>query len=317
MNSLKDWTIYQNGIYHHHIRHIYFTRFRASLMFNNRIFKNKIKQLIKDYNIEIIICGPNHYLHGYPPFDISVPIVFDYLDYLHDFKDVNKENTKVLNGYYENATKILCASKTLMESINPKYREKAVYVPNGVDLDFFKSYKNFKKKTNTKYISLIGLSISESLFYLDIFPKIKNEIEDIKMILVGKGVRFPLIYNYIKNKKNRSDYILKGFIPYNQIRKYYSMTDVGLNPTLQNIYYDSAHPLKVMEYTAISKPVVSTDLKELRSLEFPNVFLAKPTVKDYIEKIKLALNYDGPFPSLDEFDWKILTKKLEKILHNI
>jgi len=317
MGSLKDWTTFKDGIYHHHIRHIYFTRLKQALKINNRIFKKRIRQIVKNYNIEVVICGPNHYLHGYPPFDISIPIIFDYLDYLHDFKDVNRENTRVLNGYYKNTAKILCVSRTLMESIEPKYKEKLIYLPNGVDLDFFRSYKNFKKNTNTKFISLIGLSISESFFYLDIFPKIKNYIEDIKIILIGEGVRFPLIYNYIKKKKNRSDYILTGFIPYKQIREYYFMTDVGLNPTLQNIYYDSAHPLKIMEYSAATKPVVSTDLKELRILNFPNVFLAKPTVNDYIEKIKLALNYDGPFPSLEEFDWKILTKKLEKIIHNI
>ena len=201
MESLKEWTIIKNGIYHHHIRHIYFTRFNQILKLNNQKFKKAIKKIVKEYKIEVIICGPNHYLHGYPPFDLGVPIVFDYLDFLHDFKDPNLENIKILNGYYKNASKILCVSKALIDSIDPKFREKVVYLPNGVDLDYFKSF-NYSKKESTRYISLIGISISESLFYLDIFPKIKQKIDDVKLLLVGSGPRYPLIEQYIKKKKN-------------------------------------------------------------------------------------------------------------------
>lgn len=304
-------------MYHHHIRHIYFTRLNTALSINNKIFKKKVKKIVKDFGIEVIICAPNHYLHGFPPFDLGIPLIFDYLDFLHDFRDPNKENTKILNIYYENATKILCISKTLIDFMKPKYREKTFYIPNGVDLDYYNSFKNFKKRTNTKFISLIGLNISESLFYLDIFPKIRNEVGDIKMILVGGGIKYPIIRDYILKNKNMDDFVLTGYVPYEEIRKYFFITDVGLNPTLKNRYYDVACPLKVMEYSAASKPIVSTDLLELRRLNFPNFFLAKPNTEDFYEKIINALNYRGPFPNLEEYDWKNLSIKLEKILKNI
>ena len=316
-NSLKEWTVYKDGIYHHHIRHIYFTRFNLTQKLNNTNFKKKIRKIVKDYNIEVIICGPNHYLHGYPPFDLPVPIVFDYLDFLHEFNNPNIQNTKLLSGYYENAAKILCVSKTLMDSINHKYSEKAVYLPNGVDIEFYKSYKQSKKQNKAKIISLIGLGVTEALFYLDIFPKIKENVENIKLLLVGGGIKYPLIRNYINKKKNPTDYIFTGFIPHKNIRKYFYMSDVGLYPSLQNRYYDSACPMKIMEYSVLSKPVVSTDLEELRRLNFPNVLLAKPTSDDFIKKIIMALNYKGSFPNLEKFDWIYLSGKLEKILQKI
>lgn len=314
--SLKEWDSYYDGLYHHHIPHIYFTRFKPFLKINNRIFKNKIREIIKDYNIEVVLCGPSNYLHGYPPFDISVPIIFDYLDFLHDFNDPNKENKKILNKYLENAEKILCISKILLEDLEPRFQKKAIYLPNGVDLKYYKTYR-LNKKTNTKYISLIGLNISESLFYLDIFPKIKEKLENIKMILVGGGIRYPQINKYIKKYKDNSDFILTGFIPYENIRKYFYLTDVGLNPTLKNRYYDSACPLKVFEYTAAKKPIVSTNLKELNRLDFPNVYLAKPTTQDFLRKVIEALEYKGSYPDLEEFDWKNLSIKLEKLIKNI
>ncbi len=317
INSLEDWTIFENGIYHHHIRHIYFTRFKPFLKINNTIFRSKIKKIIKDYSIEVIFCGPSHYLHGYPPFNINIPIVFDYVDFLHDFSDPNIENTKILSNYYKHSTKILCVSKTLIESIPTSYRSKAIYLPNGVDLDFYKSYNYENKRKKYKFITLIGLNISESLFYIDIFPEIKKKVQNAKMLLVGGGIRYPIIKQYILKRKNPEDFILTGFIDYENIRKYFYMTDVGLNPTLKNRYYDSACPLKVMEYTAASKPVVSTNLEELRRLNFPNIFLAEPTSQDFQNKVIDALNYNGSFPDLKEYDWKYLSNKLEAILKNI
>ena len=317
LNSMRDWTIYKEGLYHHHIRHIYFTRSNQALKFNNRLFKRKIKKLVKEYGIEVIICGPSHYLHGYPPANLNIPIIFDYVDFLHDFSDPNKEDRTILNGYYKSASKILCVSKTLVDSIPLKYRDIAFYLPNGVDLNFFKSYKYSRREDNTKYISLIGISISESLFYLDIFPQIKEKIENVKLMLVGGGPRYSLIEKYIKKKKNPSDYILTGYVPYSKIRDYFYMSDIGLYPTLKNRYYDSACPMKVFEYSAVSKPVVSTNLEELQRLNFPNVFLAKPTAEDFIEKILQAFNYNGDFLSLQEFTWQNLSKKLHNLLKNI
>ena len=314
IDSLKDWTIYEDGVYQHHIRHLYFTRFNFALKINNKIFHNKIKKIVKEYGIEIIIFGPSHYLHGFPPFDLDVPMIFDYVDFLHNFEDPNKENKKVLSRYYENADRILCVSKTLLELLPQKIKDKALYLPNGVDLDFYHSYEAKDIDEKHKYISLIGISISESLFYIDIFPEIKKEANNVKLLLVGGGPRYPLIKNYISKQKDPQDFILTGFIPYEKIRKYFYLTDVGLYPTLKNLYYDSACPLKIMEYTACSKPVVSTDLKEIRKLNFPNVFLANPNKNDFKKKIIKALNYDGDFPSLEKYDWSFLTKKLEELL---
>jgi len=187
----------------------------------------------------------------------------------------------------------------------------------GLILTFSMCFRGKKKAADTKYISLIGLSVAESPFFLDIFPKIKKVSENIKLLLVGGGLRLSEIRDYINKNKNKSDYIITGFIPYSKIRKYFFITDVGLYPTLQDIYFDCACPIKVMEYTAAKKPIVTTDLKELKRLNFPNIFLAKPTSEDFVDKIKLALNYNGPFPDLKNFDWKYLSNKLEQILNSI
>lgn len=316
-NSIRKWTICKNGIYHHHIRHIYFTRFKPIQRLNNKIFRKTVKNIIKEYSIDLVITGPSHYLHGFPPFGLSIPLIFDYVDFLHDFKNPNKENTPILRKYLENSSKILCVSKTLIETLPNKFQDKALYLPNGVDLNFYKSF-DFKKKYNKNlYISLIGLSISESFFYIDIFPEITKNYNNAKLLLVGGGPRLPSIRNYIKKNKDLSNFILTGYIPYQKIRKCFYMTDVGLYPTLKNRYYDSACPLKVFEYTATRRPVVATNLKELEKLDFPNVFLAKPNPNEFRKQVEKAMNYNGPYPDLSEYDWKNLANKLEENLKKL
>ena len=82
--------------------------------------------------------------------------------------------------------------------------------------------------------------------------------------------------------------VATGPVPPSEVADYFAATDVGLYPGDQTAYFDAACPLKVLEYTAAGKPVVATDLAELRSWGFPNVLLAPPTAEAFAGEITPA-----------------------------
>ena len=88
-------------------------------------------------------------------------------------------------------------------------------------------------------------------------------------------------------------------------------TDVGLYPGDANPYFDAACPIKILEYSAAGKPVVATDLAELRRLAFSNVYLAPPTPDAFGAAIVRALNERTAMPDLAAFDWDTLTAQFE------
>jgi glycosyltransferase involved in cell wall biosynthesis len=56
-----------------------------------------------------------------------------------------------------------------------------------------------------------------------------------------------------------------GFIPDDEMMRYLSTADIGLDPNPSNPLNDVSTWIKVMEYMALGKPIVSFDLKETRT----------------------------------------------------
>lgn len=308
IKALQEWSKRENGVYLLHFRRVCLSRFSMVRNINEHFFQKKIREIIKEYNIDIIICGPNYYLNGFPPFDINIPIIFDYLDYV--------SNEAVKRVYLEKSDAVLCASNVLQEE-SKRYNKNSFYLPNGVDLNKFKKANPERIRSkygleNTKIVSLIGLTCSKTLYFLDALPEIKKSVPNIKYLIVGDNYLLPKMRR--KVKKFSGNVIFTGWVDYTEIQDYFATSDVGIYPVDKNIYFDSASPIKIFEYTAAKKPVVSVDLKELKCLNFPNVLYAKPSIKDFSEKIIEALNKEYEYPESNQFDWGVLASRLEEIL---
>ncbi len=106
-------------------------------------------------------------------------------------------------------------------------------------------------------------------------------------------------------------FVATGLVPHDAVADYFMATDVGLYPGDANPYFDAACPLKILEYSAAGKPVVATDLAELRRLAFPNVYLAPPEPSAFAAAIIRALNERTSMPDLTAFDWDVLAREFE------
>jgi hypothetical protein len=67
-------------------------------------------------------------------------------------------------------------------------------------------------------------------------------------------------------------------------------------------------PIKVLEYTAARRPVVATDLEELRRIAFPNVRLSAPDPASFASSIIASLSKPTEFPDLSRFEWATLAQ---------
>ena len=101
------------------------------------------------------------------------------------------------------------------------------------------------------------------------------------------------------------------------VADFFAATDVGLYPGDQTAYFDAACPLKILEYSAAGKPVVATDLAELRNWGFPNVRLALPTADSFGDEIKLALREQHGHANLEDFSWSRLGVRFLEILDEV
>lgn len=290
------------------------------LRINERLYSRAVRQVVERERINLVLCGISHQAVGLPPGDLPVPLVFDYLDYkLERWPDIEAE-------YMELADAVLCTSQVLVERVG-KLHPHCYHLSNGVDLGAAQRADGERVRRqydlgDAKVVSLIGVTASTRLFYIDAIAAAAREAPKVVFLLVGDGGELGQAMSR-RAQEHGLRVVATGKVPPTEVADFFAATDVGLYPGDQNAYFDAACPLKVLEYTAAGKPVVATDLKELRNWGFPNVRLAAPTAEDFAREIKLALEQPRTLeqPRLDrdlaDFRWSALSERLLGILDDV
>lgn len=245
---------------------------------------------------------------GFPPFDLDTPIVFDYLDcaeWTHASPHVKP--------YITESEAVFCVS-ALAEEQARRFNDNVVCLPNGADVNALQhaSGKRVREKyriaPETPVVSLIGLM--DSPYLLGAVRKAKEEIPDLKCLLVGKSEVLAAQLDTTSNDEDTFIYV--GPVPYEDVASFFAASDVGLYPVPGISYDDGRSPIKVFEYTAAGKPVVSPPIREVRRLDFNNVVYADPNAEAFAEGIVRALQMDIPRESkISRYDWHHLSQQFD------
>jgi glycosyltransferase involved in cell wall biosynthesis len=111
-----------------------------------------------------------------------------------------------------------------------------------------------------------------------------------------------------------------GFIPDEDLVRYLSTSDISLDPNPSSPLNDVSTWIKVMEYMALSKPVISFDLKETRTSAGPAALYVTPNdeaqfavaiaqlMDDPVERSRMGAC--GRMRVETEFGWHITSKNL-------
>ena len=240
--------------------------------------KKIIKKIVKENEIDII------WLYGVASNGIQsvkiakefkLPIIQRQLDVSHEFVKVPllKQLTKKYEKFVtSNVSKVLCSAPQLTNyAIKMGAKEENVeYFPLGFDPQIFKPMVKDKQlasdlgiSDNDKVILFVGTIYEFSGLenIIEKFGNIKNKIKQVKLLIVGGGPDFEKIKSSVDRKKLDENVILTNFKPQHEIPKFISLADVCINPFEINKITDSIIPIKIFEYLACGKPVLSTPLK--------------------------------------------------------
>ena len=237
-----------------------------------------IKKIVQENKIDII------WLYGLASNGIqsvkvakefNLPIIQRQLDVSHELVRVPllKQLTKKCEKFVtSNVSKVLCSARPLIDyTIEMGAKEKNVeYFPLGFDPKTFKPMVKDQHlahklgiSDNDKVILFVGTIYEFSGLenIIQNFEIIKSKIKDIKFLIVGGGESFGKIKSLVNKKNLKSDVILTNFKPQHEIPKFISLADVCINSFEINKTTDSIIPIKILEYLACGKPVLSTPLK--------------------------------------------------------
>lgn len=341
--SINDWWKNRQNVkithynqFEHYLENIdyqYITNKKISPIFQEllsplflRNFRNESFDIIFNYNT--LISG--YYLAK----KFKIPMVYDLADDLPAMIQNSPQIPSFLGftGAWIGERKIhktIEASSAVtgtLENFKSKYHienKKFHIIPNGVNTNLFRRVDNAKKRElhleNFLVLGYVGV-LREWINFMPVYSAL-SELENIKLLVLGQeGL-------YSENKKivdrmGISDKVFfTGNISYQEVPRYIAAMDICLIPFKKNEITRNAIPLKLFEYMACEKPVISTRLPGIIDSVSDRISYAD-TKEEIISQIKIFQQSTYPNEELIEnrnfivnnYDWSISCKKIEDII---
>jgi len=228
------------------------------------------------------------------------------------------------------ATKITFITKALKDSYNfPD--DKSVHIPNGVDTELFHAHPSrlSRKQLGIEQDFVLGF-VGTLIDWIDFEPvfaairelSMKHEIPNLKMLVVGGEGRLQENKDLARKYGIEDRIIFTGTTPYTQGPKDISCMDVCLicrNPTTDS---HNALPLKLFEYMACEKPVISTPLAGVKEAVGDRVLYAsnaeefKERVLElyHNEELRKELGEEGRRFVEQNYRWEEICRRFEEVL---
>lgn len=317
------------------IKYYYLTEREISPVLQELFMRKKLRKLLRENRFDVHL-NYNTLITG--------SIIVDKINTVYDIADdlgaMIKESPQIPNilrpigeiignslikRNIEGAKKVIITTETLKESYKIP-NDKCEVIPNGVDTSLFKDYGNMKEELNLDgfIVGYVGV-LREWVDLESVFQALKELDKNIKMVVVGKEGMFGENINLAKKYEVSDRVVFTGTVPYSEVPKYISAMDVCLIPFKANTISYNALPLKLFEYMACKKPVISTEIPGVKHVAGDKVLYAsnKDEYKEKIlmlfrdEDLRLKMGEEGQKLVEENYNWKNIAKRIERILLDV
>lgn len=174
--------------------------------------------------------------------------------------------------------------------------KKAIYLDHGVDFHLFASAEQDPYKPGDiaeiprPIVGFFG-EIADYTVDIGFIEKVIDYLPGKSFVFVGE------VSADCSGLVAKDNVWMLGKKPYEEIPHYGKCFDVAIMPWRQNRWIELCNPIKLKEYLALGKPVVSTPFSELQG--FRDVVHEAINPEDFAEGIRKALAEDSPTRVVD------------------
>lgn len=219
-------------------------------------------------------------------------ILYEYIDDLHE--DLTAINDELLERHdyalKDESIKMLATAQYLYDKALKFRKKNIIQSSNGVIYEDFHITEKLPipekieklVKSKKKIIGYYGALAK--WFDYELIARIAKEHKDYNILLIGIDYDKSFAkYNYFEDVPN-IHYI--GLVDYKELVNYGAYCDVLTIPFVINDITLATSPVKVFEYMAMEKPIVTTDLPECR--KYKSVLISK-THDEFIKNLEKAI----------------------------
>jgi glycosyltransferase involved in cell wall biosynthesis len=213
-------------------------------------------------------------------------LVYQRTDRYEEYPNVDSEVIKTYDRKLKALADLTVFANQMLFNEEASQCKKAFYIDHGVDFEAFSTaeenpYKpgdiaEVPKPTIGYFGSITGHTID-----IDFVNALAELLPDMSFVFVGD------VSTEINELQARKNVWLLGQKPYSQIPHYGKCFDVAIMPWRQNRWIEGCNPIKLKEYLALGKPVVSTPFPELE--QYLDVVCRAKTPEEFAQCIRHAL----------------------------
>lgn len=221
-------------------------------------------------------------------------VLYEYIDAFDDQLSVSKHlvwerHLKVLKD--ERVT-IISTAQTLYDEVFSYRRANFALVTNGVEYEHFVKASQTKieempevianlKKSKKKVIGYFGAFAS--WFDYALVEKLSDQFPECEFLLLGWDYDGSLSKRTsILSKKNIT---ILGPINYKDLPKYASVFDISTIPFIINDITKATSPIKLFEYMALGKPILTTNMPECQKYKSVHIAQTHDEFSDLLRKL--------------------------------
>ncbi len=196
----------------------------------------------------------------YLPEDDETFVVYDYLDEIDISPRYSEDTHQKHLLMLKRADLILASSQNLFDKIPKEYLHKAMLVTNGVDVEHFVS-SHVEPKSAREKVTVGFYGALEKWIDMELIEKIAT-LDGVVVRLIG-----PVIDPAFERLKSVQNIEMLGYRPYESLPALTQDVDIFMLPFHISELTLSVSPVKLFEYFATGKPVISTALPECSKYE--------------------------------------------------
>lgn len=223
----------------------------------------------------------------------------------------------VQNHMLANAATVTVASSVLEEQID----RRVLMLPNGADITELDQVDDsaWREQRNGPTVGFVGAF--EYWVNFELVLKAAQRLPHVTFLLVGSGRRLNDIKRMIA-EFDLDNVVLTGAKPYREAMSYVAGMDVCLLPFTKDAVSDGSCPLKLFEYAALRKPIVSTFTREVARIGHGWISFADDEA-DFVAAIESLLTDRRAATHSGEagramveqlYNWPNLTRQFEEML---
>ena len=218
-------------------------------------------------------------------------LIYDYMDDLSLLNFSSADLDKWHSAMIKNADLITVSASKLFDELSPQARSKAILINNATSNEFIQKLKEFSdipdklKDIGDAWIFGYYGAIAEWMDF-DLLRDLAEEFPDAFLVLIGPVS--PSVHDKLMQLLRSNHNILAiPALHQSELVPYLKRFNACMIPFIKNHITDSVSPVKLFEYCAANKPVISTDIEECS--KYPIIKVAKST-KKYLQYAKSIMD---------------------------